>query len=943
MSPQTETKAFVGFKAGVKEYKLTYYTPEYETKDTDILAAFRVTPQPGVPPEEAGAAVAAESSTGTWTTVWTDGLTSLDRYKGRCYNIEPVPGETDQYICYVAYPLDLFEEGSVTNMFTSIVGNVFGFKALRALRLEDLRIPTAYVKTFQGPPHGIQVERDKLNKYGRPLLGCTIKPKLGLSAKNYGRACYECLRGGLDFTKDDENVNSQPFMRWRDRFLFCAEAIYKAQAETGEIKGHYLNATAGTCEEMMKRAIFARELGVPIIMHDYLTGGFTANTSLAHYCRDNGLLLHIHRAMHAVIDRQKNHGMHFRVLAKALRMSGGDHIHSGTVVGKLEGERDITLGFVDLLRDDFVEKDRSRGIYFTQDWVSLPGVIPVASGGIHVWHMPALTEIFGDDSVLQFGGGTLGHPWGNAPGAVANRVALEACVKARNEGRDLAAEGNAIIREASKWSPELAAACEVWKEIKFEFKAVDTLDKGQENSMERWWFNSMVFKKELERSWRGRDNSSYSNVDHLFGVKDIRNFSSDDTFLVRDSNGDYYSIYFDFENHIFEIDNDHSFLSELESSFSSYRNSSSMNNGSSSEDSLYNRYMYDTQSSWNNHITSCVDSYLQSQISIDTSIVSDSSDSYISRCVFDKRRTSSESGRSSIETHAKSSDLTLGERSNDLDATQNYRDLWFRKNRSFDRPGTWDPMDEDMVSLDPIEFHSEEEPYKDRIDSYQSKTGLTEAVQTGVGQLNGIPVAIAVMDFEFMGGSMGSVVGEKITRLIEYATNQFLPLIIVCASGGARMQEGSLSLMQMAKISSALYDYQSNKKLFYVSILTSPTTGGVTASFGMLGDIIIAEPNSYIAFAGGGYDRFDKKEGMAYIFRWGFPGKNRRILFRFRIKDIRSVRIEVKEGIYARRVLYMDIRGRGAIPLTRTDLTPREIEQKAAELAYFLRVPIEVF
>nr|YP_009990168.1 acetyl-CoA carboxylase beta subunit [Callicarpa formosana]YP_010234597.1 acetyl-CoA carboxylase beta subunit [Callicarpa siongsaiensis]YP_010380399.1 acetyl-CoA carboxylase beta subunit [Callicarpa cathayana]YP_010380486.1 acetyl-CoA carboxylase beta subunit [Callicarpa kochiana]YP_010981369.1 acetyl-coenzyme A carboxylase carboxyl transferase subunit beta [Callicarpa longifolia]QGS64914.1 acetyl-CoA carboxylase beta subunit [Callicarpa nudiflora]QUV75034.1 acetyl-CoA carboxylase beta subu len=438
--------------------------------------------------------------------------------------------------------------------------------------------------------------------------------------------------------------------------------------------------------------------------------------------------------------------------------------------------------------------------------------------------------------------------------------------------------------------------------------------------MKRWWFNSMVFKKELERrygikkltdnpgpientsesedpnrkgraknihSWRGRDNSSYSNVDHLFGVKDIRNFISDDTFLVRDSNGDSYSIYFDIENQIFEIDNDHSFLSELESSFSSYRNSSYtnnyMNNGSTSEDSLYNRYMYDTQSSWNNHITSCIDSYLQSQICIDTSIVSDSSDSYISRCVFDKRKTSSESGRSNIRTRAKSSDLTLRERSNDLDATQKYRHLWVQcencyglnykkflkskmniceqcgyhlKMSSSERievsidPGTWDPMDEDMVSLDPIGFHSEEEPYKDRIDSYQRKTGLTEAVQTGVGQLNGIPVAIGVMDFQFMGGSMGSVVGEKITRLIEYATNQFLPLIIVCASGGARMQEGSLSLMQMAKISSALYDYQSNKKLLYVSILTSPTTGGVTASFGMLGDIIIAEPNSYIAFAG---------------------------------------------------------------------------------------------
>jgi ribulose-bisphosphate carboxylase large chain len=179
--------------------------------------------------------------------------------------------------------------------------------------------------------------------------------------------------------------------------------------------------------------------------------------------------------MHAVIDRQKNHGIHFRVLAKALRMSGGDHIHAGTVVGKLEGEREITLGFVDLLRDDYIEKDRGRGIYFSQDWVSLPGVLPVASGGIHVWHMPALTEIFGDDSVLQFGGGTLGHPWGNAPGAVANRVALEACVQARNEGRDLAREGNDIIREAGQWSNELSAACAVWKEIKFEFPAMDTL------------------------------------------------------------------------------------------------------------------------------------------------------------------------------------------------------------------------------------------------------------------------------------------------------------------------------------------------------------------------------------------------------------------------------------------------------------------------------------
>nr|YP_010464156.1 acetyl-CoA carboxylase beta subunit [Valerianella locusta]UUL71507.1 acetyl-CoA carboxylase beta subunit [Valerianella locusta] len=151
---------------------------------------------------------------------------------------------------------------------------------------------------------------------------------------------------------------------------------------------------------------------------------------------------------------------------------------------------------------------------------------------------------------------------------------------------------------------------------------------------------------------------------------------------------------------------------------------------------------------------------------------------------------------------------------------------------------------------DEAKLDFEDDPYIDRIASYQEKTGLTEAIQTGIGQLNGIPIAMGVMEFEFMGGSMGSVVGEKITRLIEYANNQSLPLIIVCASGGARMQEGSLSLMQMAKISSALFQFQTEQNLFYVSILTSPTTGGVTASFGMLGNVIVAEPNAYIAFAG---------------------------------------------------------------------------------------------
>nr|USG53001.1 acetyl-CoA carboxylase carboxyltransferase beta subunit [Laportea bulbifera] len=429
--------------------------------------------------------------------------------------------------------------------------------------------------------------------------------------------------------------------------------------------------------------------------------------------------------------------------------------------------------------------------------------------------------------------------------------------------------------------------------------------------MEKWWFDSLLFSGVLEyrcglsksiKSLRDPientsvneepiimhkdtpngsegDNSSYSNVDYLVDVRYIGNLISDDTFLVRDSKRASYSIYFDIENKIFEIDNNRSFLSELEKEFSSY-----LNNVAKNDAPRYDRYVYNTKYSWKNHVNSCIDSYLRYQICIDSSIFTSSENyndiyiySYI--CV----ENSNESESSSIRTSTDDSDLTIRESSNDLDVTQKYRHLWVQcdncyglnykkffkskmnicehcgchlKMSSSDRiellidPGTWAPMDEDMASLDPIEFHSEEETYKDRIDSYQRKTGLTEAVQTGTGKLKGISVAIGVMDFQFMGGSMGSVVGEKITRLIEYATNKILPLILVCASGGARMQEGSLSLMQMAKISSALYDYQSNKKLFYVAILTSPTTGGVTASFGMLGDIIIAEPDAYIAFAG---------------------------------------------------------------------------------------------
>ena len=476
MSKSETVRGAERYRSGVMEYKkMGYWEPDYEPKDTDVIALFRITPQDGVDPIEAAAAVAGESSTATWTVVWTDRLTATEKYRAKAYRVDPVPHVEGQYFAYIAYDLDLFEPGSIANLTASIIGNVFGFKPLKGLRLEDMRFPVAYVKTFQGPATGIVVERERLDKFGRPLLGATVKPKLGLSGRNYGRVVYEALRGGLDFTKDDENINSQPFMHWRERFLYCMEAVNKAQAETGEIKGTYLNVTAATMEEMYERAEFARNLGSNIVMID-LVIGYTAIQSMAKWARANDMILHLHRAGHSTYTRQKSHGVSFRVIAKWMRLAGVDHIHAGTVVGKLEGDPATTKGYYDICREDFNPMQLENGIFFDQHWASLNKLMPVASGGIHAGQMHQLLHLLGEDVVLQFGGGTIGHPMGIGAGATANRVALEAMVLARNEGRDYLEEGPEILQDAARFCTPLKQALEIWKDVTFNYASTDSPD-----------------------------------------------------------------------------------------------------------------------------------------------------------------------------------------------------------------------------------------------------------------------------------------------------------------------------------------------------------------------------------------------------------------------------------------------------------------------------------
>src|SRR6267154_812141 len=482
MASETMKEGKERYKSGVIPYKkMGYWEPDYKIKETDVLAMFRMTPQAGVEADECAAAVAGESSTATWTVVWTDRLTACEMYRAKAYRVDPVPNTgpgtktEQQYFAYIAYDIDLFEGNSIANLTASIIGNVFGMKAVKALRLEDMRIPAAYLKTFQGPATGVVVERERLDKFGRPLLGATTKPKLGLSGRNYGRVIYEGLKGGLDFMKDDENINSQPFMHWRDRFLYVMEAVNKASAATGEVKGSYLNVTAATMEDMYERAEFARQLGSVVVMID-LVIGWTAIQSMSNWARRNDMILHMHRAGHGTYTRQKNHGVSFRVIAKWLRLAGVDHLHAGTAVGKLEGDPMTVQGYYNVCRDVVSEVDLPRGLFYRQNWGGLRKVMPVASGGIHAGQMHQLVDLFGDDVVLQFGGGTIGHPMGIQAGATANRVALEAMVLARNEGRDIKNEGPQILMSAAKSCKPLQAALDIWKDVSFNYASTDTSD-----------------------------------------------------------------------------------------------------------------------------------------------------------------------------------------------------------------------------------------------------------------------------------------------------------------------------------------------------------------------------------------------------------------------------------------------------------------------------------
>jgi len=396
----------------------------YKPKTTDVICDFYVEPD-GISLTEAAGGVAAESSIGTWTELTTI-KPYVEKLAARVFSIN---GNNIR----VAYPLELFEPGNMPNILSSVAGNVFGLRALKNLRLNDIHLPLELVRSFKGPKYGVTGIRRLLNVQDRPLVGTIIKPKLGLKTKDHAKVAYDAWVGGCDIVKDDENLSSQCFNPFDDRVVATLEMRDRAETETGEKKVYMVNITSET-EEMLKRAQFVRDHGGRYLMIDILTCGFSALQTVRE--QDFGLVIHAHRAGHAAFTKNTKHGISMKVVAKVARIIGVDQLHVGTVVGKMSETREEVSENCEALRADLY---------------GLNEVLPVASGGLYPGLVPALMRFFGNDFVIQAGGGIHGHTEGTVSGARAMRQAVDATLQ------------GVSLKEYAATHKELQEALNVWK------------------------------------------------------------------------------------------------------------------------------------------------------------------------------------------------------------------------------------------------------------------------------------------------------------------------------------------------------------------------------------------------------------------------------------------------------------------------------------------------
>jgi len=370
---------------------------------------------------------AGESSVGTWTEITTM-KKSIERLAAKVFKI-------DGNNVSIAYPLDMFVDNSIPQLLSDVAGNILGMKEVNSLRLNRIDFPKTYVDSFKGPAFGMGGVRKLLgtDKEGRPHVGTIVKPKIGLNPEETAKVAYDAYYGGCDFVKDDENLTDQRFCPFEDRLIKVLDAMDKASEETGEKKAYAPNVTG---PKMIEQAQLVKDHGGNCAMIDIIAAGYYALQELRD--ADLGLFLHGHRAMHAAITRNPYQGISMGVIALLSRLGGIDQLHIGTVIGKMEGDKEEVL-------DNKEQLERPLS--------SMKSVFAVCSGGLHPGHVEKLMGIMGNDIIIQAGGGIHGHPDGTIEGARALRQAVDAKMK------DVGAMEYALDH------PQLKKALDLWGKV----------------------------------------------------------------------------------------------------------------------------------------------------------------------------------------------------------------------------------------------------------------------------------------------------------------------------------------------------------------------------------------------------------------------------------------------------------------------------------------------
>jgi len=421
-----------------------YINLNYDPSEKDLVVMYYVEKSNECKSlESASEEIAKESSIGTWTEIATLSSDIAKRLKPSIFYINE-----DNGIIKIAYPEELFELDNIPQILSAIAGNIYGMKVIENLRLIDVKFPKSILDVHYGPKYGIKGIRKITGIENRPLLGTIVKPKVGLNEIEHASVCGDAWMGGLDIVKDDENLTSMKFNTFQKRIVETLKVRDKIEKETNEKKIYLPNITA-KMDIMKQRADLVINNGGEYIMLDILTVGFSALQEIRSYLDDKNVVIHAHRAMHAALTRNKKHGMTMLFLAKIMRLIGMDQLHTGTIVGKMEGDKREVQEI-----NEAITKEEVKGNVFTmlnQNWGSIKPILPVASGGLSPLHVPDLIEFLGKDMVFQFGGGCHGHPDGTLSGAKAIRQAVEATI-----------EGISLI-EYAKTHDEIKKALNKWK------------------------------------------------------------------------------------------------------------------------------------------------------------------------------------------------------------------------------------------------------------------------------------------------------------------------------------------------------------------------------------------------------------------------------------------------------------------------------------------------